>query len=259
MKKFLSLLFAVMFILSAQAQLFDVFGVGVGYFYVGPKLGGNASFNSIDAGSGVDKKANYGYQLGGIGKLGITKKLAIQTEFLYTSKGYTKNNTFMSMTTKSNFNYIGLPIIAKYAFAAISGIDIYGSGGFYTDVLTGVEFKMLSDTSDIEYDESEYYNENLSTFFKRVDFGLSVGAGANIPIKNGDILNIDLRYTYGLTDVNKQGANASTTSSRNMSIQLSAIYLLDLTKWVHFKGSSSNNDAYEEDNSVPVSGAKVDR
>ncbi len=255
MKKITLLTISILITFLVQAQLFNIGGLGIGYLYVGPKLGGNASFNSSDVGTGVNKTANYGFQAGAVGKFGITKKLAIQPEFVYTSKGYAYNSTTLTNNYKTtgNYKYFGFPIIAKYAFAAISGVQIYGSGGFYTDVLTGVESKT-------KYDDGAEYTEdyhNISEYFTRVDFGFNIGTGANIPLKNRDVLNIDLRVGIGVTNVEKGNTNSS---SRNTSIQLSAIYLFDLTKWVHFKGKSIlEEDAYDENGEGPAGGRKIEQ
>jgi hypothetical protein len=249
MKKITLLTISILFAFLVQAQLFNIGGLGIGYLYVGPKAGGNASFNTIDVGNGVDKTASYGYQIGAVGKLGITKKLAVQPEFVYTSKGFGTSSSIG--TSNTNYKYFGLPIIAKYAFAAISGVQIYGSGGFYTDVLTGVE-------SVHKYADGSEYTEEYDDLspFTRVDFGFNVGGGANIPLKNRDVLNFDFRFGFGVTNVEKN----ISTSTKNISIQLSAIYLVDLTKWVHFKGKSIlEEDAYDENGGAPAGGSKVKR
>lgn len=251
MKKITLLILSIIFTISVQAQLFEVFGVEVGYLYVGPKLGGNVSFNSADVSNfgGVEKTSNSGYQFGGVGKFGITKKLAIQSELLFSSKGFGTTSDFA--TSKANYKYIGLPIVAKYAFINFSDIDVYGSGGFYTDILTGVKSKtVFADGTE------ESHSPPDLTAYKRVDFGFNIGAGANIPFKTGDQLNIDLRISFGATNVDDQNL---TSSSKNTSIQLSAIYLLDITKWVNFRGSSNtNNDAYEQE-SAPSGDSKIEK
>ena len=245
MKKVTLIALSIILAISVQAQLFDIGGVKIGYVYVGPKLGGNASFNSVDLGVGAEKSANFGYQIGAVGKFGITKQLAIQPELVYMSKGYTQD--FATGKSNTNYKYIGLPIIAKYAFASIAGIGVYGSGGFYTDVLTGLTVVY----TDNEFEEKAH---DLSPY-SRIDFGLNIGAGANIPFKTGDQLNIDLRVSYGLTKTEDYWV---TTEGRNTSIQLSAVYLLDLTKWVNFKGNSAiENDAYEKE-SAPKVESKVE-
>jgi hypothetical protein len=249
MKKYSLLAISLLFAFMANAQLFNIAGVDVGYLYVGPKLGGNASFNSMDANTGTEKKANYGYQFGGVAKFGISEKLSIQPELIFSSKGVKHEGDIY--TSSANTKYFGIPIIAKYAFIAISGVDIYGSGGFYTDYLTGmVHIEEYEGQPDFEEKVTD-----LSTF-NRVDFGLNFGGGAIIPLKNKDILNIDLRLTVGLTNFVKDN---SAYSSRNTSIQLSAVYLVDLTKWVHFRGNSTKKSGTQEQNSVPAGNSKVDR
>lgn len=251
MRKIQLLLLAVMFSLAANAQLFNIGGVGIGYFYAGPKLGGNASFNTVEVGSGIDKKANFGGQFGAVAKLGITEKLSIQPELVYTTKGFGIETSFIKGHT--NYKYFGLPVIVKYAFIAIKGVDVYGSGGFYTDYLTGgvtkVEFVDGGSEPDQEITDFSTYN--------RMELGLNAGGGANIDLKNNDKLNIDLRFTYAMTNV--QNSDAANQTKKNVSIQLSAIYLFDMTRWISFGGANKTktNDAYEE-NSAPVGGSKVE-
>ena len=248
MKKLTLIIISLFLLFSARAQLFNIAGFGVGYLYLGPKLGGNLATSTIDVGSGNDKVFNLGYQFGAVAKLGITNKLSIQPELLYTSKGYGYDNS--GAKTRENYKYIGLPVIAKYAFLAISNIQIYGSGGFYTDVLTGI----TSETTFVGTDQGETIKITDFSPYRRVDFGFDVGVGANIPFKNGDELTIDLAYMQGVVNVEK---NSTSTSSKNTAFQISAIYLVDLTRFIHFKGKSSDNDAYEEGN-TPVNGSKVE-
>lgn len=251
MKRIQLLLVTVLFVMVANAQLFNIGSVGIGYFYAGPKLGMNGSFNTVEATMGNEKTANYGYQFGGVAKLGLTDKLSVQPELIFTSKGYKENSTSMDASSQANTKYFGLPVIVKYAFVAIKDVQIYGSGGFYTDYMTGIETIYKMD-GEVEFEEE------VTDFspYNRVDFGFSVGGGSNINLKNNDKLNIDLRLTFGTIDVEKQG---SSSSSKNISVQLSAIYLLDMTRWISFGGAkkTESNDAYEQ-NSAPIGGSKVD-
>ncbi|MDA3890660.1 MAG: porin family protein [Salinivirgaceae bacterium] len=250
MRKITLLALSVMFTFAVQAQLFNIAGYDVGYFYLGPKLGVNASYNTADAAFGGDEKtANYGYQFGAVAKLGFTDKLSIQPELIFSSKGASSKSG--ESRVNSNAKYFGLPVIAKYAFLAVSGVDIYGSGGFYTDYLTGLETIVKQDGT-VEWEEK---TTDLSPY-NRVDFGFSIGGGANIDFDNNDKLNIDLRISHGVTNIEK---NSGSSSSRNTSIQLSAIYLLDMTRWISFGGAkkTEGSDAYEEE-SAPAGGSKVE-
>ncbi len=248
MKKFTLLVFLALFILTANAQLFKIGGFGVGYLYVGPKIGGNASYNSRDFGTGYSTIANYGYQFGGVAKLGVTKKLAIEPELIFSKRGASAEASGFS--TNVNAKYFGIPVVAKYAFAAISNVQIFGSGGFYTDFMTGVE-TVFKQGSTVEFTEQL---DSISSVYHRFDFGLNLGCGTIIPFKNKDQLTIDLRLGLGFVNTDKLGS----ASSRNTSVQLSAIYLVDLTKWIHFRGKSILDDSPEQ-GGAPAGGTKVDR
>ncbi|MBI9066106.1 MAG: PorT family protein [Salinivirgaceae bacterium] len=250
MKKITLLAFALIAFVGLQAQLFNIGGFGVGYLYVGPKVGGNISTMSTEVTGTIDKKMNLGYQFGAVAKFGITKKLSIQPELIFSEKGVAAKDDALNFKAKSNYKYFGLPIIAQYAFKTIAGIQIYGSGGFYTDVLTGQTYVTKSDNGDT-FSES---HDDLS-IYNRVDFGFNIGGGANIPFKNKDQLNIDLRFAQGVVNIDDYN---TTSSSKNTSIQLSAIYLMDLTKFVNFKGKSIlEEDAYEE-STAPAGDSKVE-
>lgn len=271
MKRILLLSFIAMMFTSANAQLFKIWGINVGYVYVGPKLGFNMSTTSADVLSGQEKTTNFGYQFGGVAKFGITKKLSIQPELAITNRGSAYKDDVIK--SSSNYNYIGIPVVAKYAFSSFLGVDIYGSGGFYTDVMTGGSFKTViidEEHPSAEWIEQEldYYNHKIEgtawEAYNRVDFGFNFGVGAIIPIKDKDELTVDFRYAQGVVDIEK---TTSSSSSKSTSFQLTALYLVDLTKWVNFRGENKDKDAYEksskksdtkEQNAKPAGGTKIE-
>lgn len=243
-KKLLILVFIATSIL-ANAQLFNIGKFGIGYIYVGPKVGTNLGFNSVDATSGSNKKSNFGYQYGGVGKLGITNKLSIQGEILHTSKGWGENNDNTDYKSRSNYNYLGLPILANYSFLSIGDFDFYGSGGFYSNVMTKGNIK----TEYPGFTEEMHVDYN---FTKRTEFGLNFGFGTTFPLNNKDRLNIDLRYSFGLTNVEtRTNFVTGTQAKKNRTIEISAIYFVDLTRWVHFRGSNKTDDAYDKNVTTP--------
>ena len=250
MKKLIVLIAFFSFALTTQAQLFNIGRFPVGYLYVGPKLGGNASFNTTEnsffsgmdrASTGVTTTSNFGYQLGGVAKLGFTDRFSIEPELVYTSKGYATNDAFDN-SVRENYKYFGIPVVAKYAFVAFSNISIYGSGGFYTDILTGVTNRSvyIGDDATNSPDGGEDYvhklePEIISDNFNRVDFGFNVGIGGSMKLKNKDRCNVDIRTSFGTVDVNKSSSNVgatSSSSSKNITVQMSAVYLFNLSKYM---------------------------
>jgi hypothetical protein len=226
MKKFTFGLFLLFAFNIASAQLFEIKGIGIGYMYLGPKLGGNISFASNTSYTGSSTSINGGLQIGGVARLGITKKIAIQPELVYTSRGYSNKDDFGKNVT--NYRYIGLPIVAKYSLLAISGININAEGGFYTDVLTGVN----SVYEATGYDFVEDHNAETLEPWSRVDFGFNVGAEASYGLKNGDLFQLGLRYSQGIIDTYKN--DVADESQLNISLMLSCTYLFDATRLFKF-------------------------
>jgi len=228
---------------------------------VGGKLGGNVSYNNVEESyflPGDEKSYNGGFQIGGVGKLGLTKDLSIQSELVYSTKGYGVKNELAGKKSNKNYRYIGLPILANYSIPVTSDIKVYGSGGFYTDVLTGVKYNtvntlkkaedpMAAEFFAFEHPEYKYDQQIISDFYKRVEFGWMAAFGAEFPVNKTDQMAVDLRLAGGFTDVEK---NQGTSKSKNFSVQVSAIYLYDLTKHVNF--IKHEDDAYEKNASAPV-------
>jgi hypothetical protein len=75
-------------------------------------------------------------------------------------------------------------------------------------------------------------NQNLSSYVKSTDFAIAFGAGINLPAN----LNLSVRYTIGIVDINKNSGGAtftgglqpsfSTAYTRNQLLQVSISYAL---------------------------------
>ena len=242
MKKALLLaLLVTTFSVTANAQLFKIGRIPVGYIYAGPHQGINMSFNNVAAGSGNTRSANYGYQYGLAFRFGVADKLSIQPELLFTTKGYVENTA--SSTQTNNYRYFGAPVVVKYAFLSFSSHEVYCAAGVYTDVLIGGDINVVTDKSFYPPEKESEYNftskiskDELTSSFNRTDFGFNIGLGTNFKLKNKDRFNIDLSYSFGTTDVLNTDSDgfASSESSKNMFVKLSAAYMFDVTKWINF-------------------------
>ncbi len=183
MKKFLIISVLLLFTAAANAQLFTIFGQEVGFIYVGPKVGMNFSKFS-EWGGGTFEKRKFGYQFGAVGEFGFTSRFSIQSELMFFNKG-SKDENF----GKIKMNYLGVPILAKYAFKAFGLTKVYAMGGTFTNVRVGGE---------MEYEDGTTYP--LGNDMKKYEWGLGLGAGAEYPMKSG-IIGLDLRYYQGITDI----------------------------------------------------------
>jgi hypothetical protein len=213
MKRLLIIPLLLLFTVAANAQLFTIFGQDCGFIYVGPKAGATYSTisNFSDQFPGVATKSKVGYQFGAVGEFGFTSKFSIQTELLFFSRGI----KYKDIDGGIKMNYIGLPILAKYAFKAFGLTKVYAMGGTFTDVRTKGEWYDAGGTSQ------------LGSGFKKYDWGFSFGAGAEYPTDKG-IWALDFRYNIGMTDLHSGEVGDYKTRSRAFGLSLT--YKYDITK-----------------------------
>ena len=212
-----ALLFVAVFLVSvtASAQMMKIGGYEFGYVYAGPKVGlGFSKISNADKSFGGDVKYRTGMELGLVGKFGITDRLAIQPEVTFLQRGVkTENNGFEG---KYKVSYLSIPILAKYTLKAFGFGKIHLTGGVYSSVRTGGE---------VEYKDAAggTYSENLdNSGWRRMDYGMTVGAGAEWPRKYGTWV-FDLRYDYSVVDVH----SSDNTYNSNRTIGVSVTYLYD--------------------------------
>lgn len=234
MKKFLIISALLLFSVATNAQLFTVFGKEVGFIYIGPKVGGTFStISNFSDMSGNSTQYRMAYQLGAVGEFGFTSKFSFQTELLFYSRGTKMDDA----SSKIKMNYIGIPLLAKYAFSAFGLTKIYAMGGTFTDIRTkGVEeYEAVGAQPGMTVD--------LPTGFKKYDWGLAFGAGAEYPTKSG-IWALDFRYNLGLTDITDSSLGSIKTKSRSFGLSLTyKLNLVDL--FSKLKNKNKNNEPGE--------------
>lgn len=156
---------------SSQAQTFSV----------GPK--GGANFSSL---SGVEGgKSRTGYYFGAFVELGLGK-FSIQPEVLYTAQGGKFSAVSIpdgSFEGDISNSYISVPIMLKYKLIGGLGIEL----GPKFDFLTKSDTKL----KNLKIDSKDSYQS--------FNFGLGVGLSYKLPLG----LNIDARYNFGLSKLNK--------------------------------------------------------
>jgi len=218
MKKILFILFIAFFSQNISAQLFTIGDVGIGYLYLGPKAGVHGSWVSNTTTAGSDSKTLLGYQFGVVGKFGITEKLAIQPELIFTRKG--AKETFNGGEAKSLASYIGIPILAKISVIKIGNIMLHGSGGIYTNITTSMK-------SIYEFDQFSEETKLSSNHYKTVDFGISFGGGATYDLGHGLLVG-EITIEHGFVDMYEDDYLAE--SNRNTTVGLNVSYLFDFAE-----------------------------
>lgn len=189
MKKIIfSALALVSFVSASQAQSFSI----------GPKVGAN--FSSL---SGVKNgESKTGYYFGAFAEVGFSGKFSIQPEVLYTAQGGKLEGG------EINNSYVSVPIMFKYKLIAGLGLEF----GPKFDFLTKSDTKLLG----TKFESKDSYQS--------FNFGLGVGLSYKLPLG----LNIDARYNFGLSKLNKNasigGIPISTDNIKNDVFQIGVGY-----------------------------------
>ncbi|RQO39362.1 PorT family protein [Chryseobacterium sp. KBW03] len=177
MKKFLAIT-ALVFGLGVQAQQTKETKKDSGIELI-PKAGINFANQSIKNVNGEKSKISFQAGLGVNIQTGV-KNFSIQPEVNFISKGTKFKNSFGNETY--NFNYIEVPVLAKYSFG-----PVYVNAGPSIGFLMG-----KSDKIKAAYGKT-----------KTIDFGVQMGAGIAIPAGPGKMI-IDGRYNLGLSNISDE-------------------------------------------------------
>lgn len=99
-------------------------------------------------------------------------------------------------SVERKLSYFNVPIMLRYSFQNF----IFLEGGMQLGLLHKAEDKFRVNVLD---DDEILYTNEIREQYKRLDFGLSVGAGYKL--MQGDGISIGLRYYGGLVDIQKEG------------------------------------------------------
>ncbi|MGM0531465.1 MAG: porin family protein [Bacteroidota bacterium] len=156
-----------------------------------------------------DKNPRYGIHLGLRAKMPVTDFLAIQPEFLYSTRGANYDYSILGYDweTQLNMSYLDIPVMGVIDLSNYVSVQ----GGVYGSSLMGVNATTEGDTGG-GYEELEKDN------FQNFDYGLAAGIGFNI-----SPITLELRYNYGLQGIGKEGwAEEVLGNPKNSALQLSA-------------------------------------
>lgn len=137
--------------------------------------------------------------MGGVANIGISDKFSVQPELLYSAQG--AKMSFEGFTAKYNFDYINIPVLAK--FMVTEGISI--EAGPQVGFLVSANAKADGESNDLK-DE-----------LKGTDFSGVVGLGYEMD--SG--LNFAARYNLGFGNIVESGEG----DLKNNVIQLSIGYM----------------------------------
>lgn len=155
-----------------------------------------------------------GFHVGILGNVDIAKNFALQTNLLYSQKGFTEGDGDVALKV----DYIEIPVMAVIKFPAKISPHIY------VGVVLGLESgckASVGDIKDVKCDEADPDSPRT----KGADSGLMFGGGVTFEMGSGGIL-LDAIYNYGLTDISEPGGGIDDLKTR--AFYLSAGYVLPI-------------------------------
>ncbi|UTN04438.1 outer membrane beta-barrel protein [Flavobacterium bizetiae] len=152
-----------------------------------------------------DVKSLAGFHIGGFAEIKISKKFAIQPEFLFSTQGTTIEGYDGDSNTNVKLNYLNIPVLAKY----------YITDAFFVEAGPQIGFLLSAKNSGVD----------IGDLYKSTDYGLNLGLGYNFT----ENISGNVRYTIGLTDINdvsddSQYPDLYNASFKNSNFALSLAY-----------------------------------
>jgi hypothetical protein len=208
--KRLGLLLAAAIILAAQPAHAQALSFGV-------RGGLNYSNTSIKSEPEVDVGNRTGYHAGVVGYVDIAKNFALQTEMMYSQKGFAEGSSDIALKV----NYFEIPVYAVIKLPTKISPHLYA--GFVLGLETGCKAS-VGNVKDVDCDAA-FEENNQTPRTKGADSGVMFGGGVTFDLGPGDML-IDAIYNYGLTNIAETGSDITELKSR--TFYLSAAYLFPI-------------------------------
>lgn len=174
-----------------------------------------------------DFKMRTGFHVGATVDFPINDMFSFETGLLLSTKGFkmSEEETYEGETytyeEKLNLLYFDIPLTAKVSFDA-GGAKIYGLFGPYLGMgLTGkwkYEATYAGET-DSEEEDVEWGSDEESDDLKRLDFGLTMGAGVEI-----SSFQIGITYGLGLANVSSYTDYETKANNRVLGITVGYIF-----------------------------------
>jgi hypothetical protein len=163
-----------------------------------------------------DLKMNPGFHIGATAEFPITEMFSFETGLLLTTKGYKMSReraSWDAYESELNLLYLDIPLTAKASFD-LGGTRIYGVFGPYLGI--GLSGKFKSKAGPTEEDTGSYeYDIEWGSELKRVDFGLTMGAGVEL-----NSIQIGLTYSLGLANISSYTDGGYKMKNRVLGISL---------------------------------------
>lgn len=143
-----------------------------------------------------DQRFKLGPALGGFLTYSLSDRFAVQPEVLFVMKGSRYESTrFGEYKETMDFSYLEVPLLAKYILAR-------GPVSFNAFAGPALALKL---SAKVRYQWEGISEEEDMEGMKGADLGLALGAGTAYQVSRSGRLSLDLRYTFGLTNIDDDG------------------------------------------------------
>ena len=183
------------------------------------KFGAKVGLNISNVSGDIEESKNkVGFQIGGFAEIKVTDKFSIQPEMLYSTQGtkadqtYTDADGSFNIDLTQKLNYLNIPVMAKY----------YVDKKFYVEAGPQIGFllsaEQKAEASGVYFGQPVNETETVDnkSSLNSTDFGVNIGLGYNF----SDQVGANLRYTSGLSDVDKDAKDSEIYNS-NIGISIS--------------------------------------
>ena len=179
------------------------------------QLGFKAGVNAAALSSDDDIENGYGERrvgvvAGGFAVLPVRGRLALQFEALFSQKGAKQSAEEEDLTATLELDYLDFPILARLAGPALDSTRLHVFAGPSVSYRMGAHSRLVFTGFDFAQGSAENIEEDVSLF----NFGVVAGVGADI----GRRLVVDVRYTWGLSNVFKDTVGDATVKHRVLSL-----------------------------------------
>lgn len=142
--------------------------------------------------------------------------ISLETGALLSTKGYRikEEEAGGTFEAKVNLMYLHIPVNARVGFDA-GPMKIYGAVGPYVGVGLSAKAKLDIEADGMSVSETEdlTFGDGEDDDIKRLDYGLSIGAGAAF-----GAFEVGLNYDLGLANLSPYTENGYKANSRVFSI-----------------------------------------
>lgn len=206
MKKILLLVVFLVTVYSVNAQMYDYNKKSKNKGLQGVRFGVKAglSFSSIDGGESYDYSPKFGFFIGLIEELRISKNMSVQAEFLFSRQGGNDDN---DNSIGYTLDYFTVPLILKVYIGKIFNLQ-FGPKFSYNLGSEGINYEAIPN-----YDKSITFVNDYDYTANGFDFGFDFGAAYEL----NDNIAVNIRYYWGITEIRED------KDDRNLVMQFGVV------------------------------------